>query len=139
MNHTSPRTRRSFFVESWKWLRLLLVAVFSYPFLRFINHKTPRKKLRIRVHKKIPSGRFLVERDFIIFESDSGPWAVSRTCTHLGCRVNISEQEGVLICPCHQSRYTFSGKLLKGPAQRDLPTFLVEKMDGQEKGYTVTL
>jgi Rieske Fe-S protein len=137
MNHSSFQARRSFFSESWKWLRLLLIAVFAYPVIKFVGYKTPRKKERIRVYKELAPGRFSVERDFIIFEGDSGPWAVSRKCTHLGCRVNISEEEGILLCPCHQSRYSFAGKLLKGPAQRDLPTYTVEKMTGSEKGYVV--
>jgi ubiquinol-cytochrome c reductase iron-sulfur subunit len=39
-------------------------------------------------------------------------------CTHLGCIPNRTD-EGWL-CPCHGSVYDFSGRILRGPAPRNL-------------------
>lgn len=43
----------------------------------------------------------------------------SSKCTHLGCRINKSEN-GKLICPCHGSTFDKQGKSLKGPAVKKL-------------------
>lgn len=39
-------------------------------------------------------------------------------CTHLGC-VPGPKEEG-WVCPCHGSRYDLSGRILRGPAPRNL-------------------
>ena len=39
-------------------------------------------------------------------------------CTHLGC-VPTHKDEG-WVCPCHGSRYDMSGRILRGPAPRNL-------------------
>lgn len=40
-------------------------------------------------------------------------------CTHLGC-VPISNSNGTWFCPCHGSYYDTSGRILKGPAPKNL-------------------
>ncbi len=45
---------------------------------------------------------------------DSGFYALSLVCTHLGCTVTVTEDD--LACPCHGSRFDRQGKVLKGPA-----------------------
>ena len=55
---------------------------------------------------------------------DDGWSAVSPICTHQGCTVGV---EGVrLVCPCHGSTYDRRGRLLVGPAERDLRAYPVE-------------
>ena len=43
----------------------------------------------------------------------------SSKCTHLGCRINKTDK-GVLVCPCHGSSFNLEGKVLTGPATRNL-------------------
>ena len=57
----------------------------------------------------------------VVRSSASTYTAFSSTCTHKGCQVPLPNASGVIICPCHGSRFDSAGKLLKGPAQRDLP------------------
>lgn len=40
---------------------------------------------------------------------------LSSACTHLGCRIQLADQER-LICPCHGSAFDYKGRVLKGPA-----------------------
>jgi ubiquinol-cytochrome c reductase iron-sulfur subunit len=50
--------------------------------------------------------------------------AFSKICTHVGCAVDLYEQQTHhMLCPCHQSTFDLSdgGKVLFGPAARSLP------------------
>jgi glycine/D-amino acid oxidase-like deaminating enzyme/nitrite reductase/ring-hydroxylating ferredoxin subunit len=41
-------------------------------------------------------------------------------CTHANCIVNWNQEEKSWDCPCHGARYDIDGKVLNGPADRDL-------------------
>ena len=57
------------------------------------------------------------------FRDDDGTLhALSPTCTHLGCRVNFNTAERSWDCPCHGSRFDVEGRVLQGPAVKDLAT-----------------
>jgi isorenieratene synthase len=56
--------------------------------------------------------------------------AVSLTCTHQGCTVSRQE-DGKFICPCHGAVYDSNGKVISGPAKRDLPRFKVVKKQAE--------
>ncbi|MDP5338844.1 MAG: FAD-dependent oxidoreductase, partial [Nodularia sp. (in: cyanobacteria)] len=57
--------------------------------------------------------------------------AISLTCTHQGCTVKPAA-DGSFHCPCHGAVFAADGKVVKGPAQRDLPKFeIVQRQDDQ--------
>jgi nucleotide-binding universal stress UspA family protein/nitrite reductase/ring-hydroxylating ferredoxin subunit len=57
-----------------------------------------------------------------VYVDDSGlRHAVSARCQHLGCTVGWNAADRTWDCPCHGSRYTFEGKVIRGPATKDLP------------------
>lgn len=45
---------------------------------------------------------------------------VDTTCTHMGCELNWNAAESSWDCPCHGSRFSADGKVIEGPAIRDL-------------------
>ena len=46
--------------------------------------------------------------------------AVSTTCTHLYCELRWNQAETSWDCPCHGSRFDVDGRVVQGPATRDL-------------------
>jgi cytochrome b6-f complex iron-sulfur subunit len=54
--------------------------------------------------------------------------AYSLTCTHLGCTIEPDSEEG-FTCPCHGSRYTKDGLVLKGPATKPLRQLRLETLE----------
>jgi cytochrome b6-f complex iron-sulfur subunit len=132
--------RRIFLRNGWGWIRLAATAALCYPFFSFVKFKVPKKPRLFKVEKVMKVGDVYLDQEFVLFRDASSTWAVSRICTHLGCRLNFSEKEHLLICPCHQSMFTTKGIRVSGPAKRNLPLFPVEKMSGEnDKGYIVSL
>lgn len=59
-------------------------------------------------------------------------YALSTTCTHLGCTPNWLEAAGKFKCPCHGSGFKISGVNFEGPAPRPLERWAVSVgEDGQ--------
>lgn len=55
------------------------------------------------------------------FRDDDGTvHAVSATCTHMGCIVRLNRAERSWDCPCHGSRFGLDGRVLSGPATKNL-------------------
>jgi glycine/D-amino acid oxidase-like deaminating enzyme/nitrite reductase/ring-hydroxylating ferredoxin subunit len=52
--------------------------------------------------------------------------AVSVTCTHLGCSLKWNAAETSWDCPCHGSRFTYTGAIIEGPATQPLTPIEVE-------------
>jgi cytochrome b6-f complex iron-sulfur subunit len=59
-------------------------------------------------------------------------YALSTTCTHLGCTPNWLEREQKFKCPCHGSGFYITGVNFEGPAPRPLERWAVSVgEDGQ--------
>ena len=59
-------------------------------------------------------------------------YALSTTCTHLGCTPNWLEREEKFKCPCHGSGFKISGVNFEGPAPRPLERYAVKKTDDNQ-------
>lgn len=68
---------------------------------------------------------------WIVRELD-GFYALSTTCTHLGCTPNWLSAESKFKCPCHGSGFIISGINVEGPAPRPLERYKISlAADGQ--------
>jgi cytochrome b6-f complex iron-sulfur subunit len=59
------------------------------------------------------------DQSLVLFRDDEGFYAITSTCTHLGCTI-ARTKEG-FACPCHGSRFDKRGRVVGGPAPRPLP------------------
>jgi Rieske Fe-S protein len=57
--------------------------------------------------------------DVVVCRNESGVTVLAARCTHLGCRIT-GMSEGLLICPCHGSKFRTDGSVAAGPASRPL-------------------
>jgi cytochrome b6-f complex iron-sulfur subunit len=70
-----------------------------------------------------PSGSVttLSEAGVYLIHGPQGFYALSATCTHLGCRTAWAAALGIIACPCHGSKFNIDGIKIAGPAPRPLP------------------
>ena len=59
-----------------------------------------------------------------IYKSTDGKiYAVKPICTHLGCLLSWNDVDKTWDCPCHGSRFDYSGKNIYDPAYKDLEVY----------------
>ena len=138
----TKHSRRSFLRRLFTFSAAAAAGVLLYPLLKFTRFTIKPKPRYVTIKAPLPLSGYHAERDFILFADGQSAHAVSRTCTHLGCRIHYLEDKQFIECPCHQSRFTTEGMRLSGPAEKNLPTYPVEisKDDnGATTGYVVEL
>jgi cytochrome b6-f complex iron-sulfur subunit len=76
--------------------------------------------------------RFKAAYGVWIVREPTGFYALSTTCTHLGCTPNWLAAEEKFKCPCHGSGFVKSGVNIEGPAPRPLERYkILLAEDGQ--------
>jgi glycine/D-amino acid oxidase-like deaminating enzyme/nitrite reductase/ring-hydroxylating ferredoxin subunit len=83
--------------------------------------------------EEIPLGEGAVLRDGAskqaVYKADDGRLhAMTAVCTHLGCIVKWNSAEKSWDCPCHGSRFDAFGKVINGPATKELTPVEVRKI-----------
>jgi cytochrome b6-f complex iron-sulfur subunit len=127
------KTRRTFlaalfgtwFAAAWTTLTASLLAM-TLGTLRFLFPNVlsePPSRIKVGFPGQYEEGQ-VVERykDQNIWVVRVGGiiYALSTTCTHLGCTPNWLEREEKFKCPCHGSGFKISGINFEGPAPRPL-------------------
>ena len=56
-------------------------------------------------------------------DSDGNIFAVNPVCSHLGCLLSWNNADKTWDCPCHGSRFDYTGKCISDPAFKNLETF----------------
>ena len=56
-----------------------------------------------------------------VYKEESGQaHVVSTRCPHMGCQLEWNPDEKSWDCPCHGSRFDYTGKLIDNPAQEGI-------------------
>ncbi len=127
-------SRRSFLGLASFWAIVLSSAATLAGVLRLTKasvHYEESKIFKLGTPENFPVGtvKMLEDKNVFIFSDADGLHAISNVCTHLGCLISASE-DGFL-CPCHGSKYNLDGKVIAGPAPRDLPWLdISQRVDG---------
>ena len=122
-------TRRAFLKMS-----LWIAGIASgWGVFKFLSYKAPEENILSFITLSQPqtyplgSATYIPEVKAWLFHSDDGFYALSSTCTHLGCTINLGDEK--FNCPCHGSQFSLSGNVLQGPASAALPNFEVSLSD----------
>ncbi len=86
------------------------------------------KKIRLGTASDYPPGTVVQFSDdrVVLFSDEEGIYAISTTCTHLGCVVAWTG--GGFECPCHGSKFGASGNVTRGPAPSPLNWHKIERL-----------
>lgn len=57
-------------------------------------------------------------------------FALSASCSHLGCLVSWSRQKQQFLCPCHGGKYGITGEVISGPPPLPLSRMPLKIGDG---------
>lgn len=112
---TPAASAGSFLKDSGKAVKTLAKELFS----------VPRDKL-----EDIPIGGAGIiswngEKTGVYKNTDGHVYAVSVRCPHLGCELCWNQDELSWDCPCHGSRFDYTGKRIDNPAEADLPAYQI--------------
>lgn len=138
------KSRRDFFSRHAPAAFLGAIGVWAGSLLRFtmpslLPQETRRIKLGMASDYPAGTVKIFEEDRVIVFSDEAGMYAVSTTCTHLGCVVSWSGRG--FLCPCHGSKFGTTGEVEAGPAPRGLNWHRIVKLSsGQlavELGRTV--
>jgi Rieske Fe-S protein len=67
-------------------------------------------------------GKVLYDEQVALSRDEQGTLhAVSSVCTHMGCDVDWNGEAKTWDCPCHGSRFSPTGEVIRGPASLPLP------------------
>jgi cytochrome b6-f complex iron-sulfur subunit len=131
-------TRRSFLLTwfgiAWVSFTLSMIAMLLGT-VRFLFPNVlsePPSKFKVGDPKQYEEGK-VVERfkpqGAWIVRNEGTIYALSTTCTHLGCTPNWLEREEKFKCPCHGSGFHITGINFEGPAPRPLERWAVSIAD----------
>lgn len=83
--------------------------------------------------EEIAPGTLLVlpEQKVFVVHAAPGFFALSATCTHLGCMTRYEKENNRIFCPCHGSQFAVDGTVTGGPAPRPLPRLDLVLEDGR--------
>jgi menaquinol-cytochrome c reductase iron-sulfur subunit len=135
--------RRRFLKSAIGILPLLSGFVLGIPFIRALvssKAKTAKQNWsRVSEVNSLPDGKPVrlnfstqTEDAYLYQTAVSSVWVIrnsptevtvySPVCPHLGCYYNWNPQNEHFECPCHNSVFSISGKVLAGPSPRPLDT-----------------
>ena len=128
-----PRRRGS---RRQEVLRTLVLVPLLWPLVAMLERVRARQQpSTFALPADLPDGLSVAGPAIVHRGSDGTVQAYATRCTHLGCRLD-RVVDGVVVCPCHGSRFDADGQVLAGPATRALQRLRVTP-DTQTGGWSV--
>lgn len=132
----------TFFVGSWfafAWTTFTAsMGLMTLGTLRFLFPNVlaePPNKVKVGPPEAFEEGKVdekFKDQNIWVVRNEGRIFALSTTCTHLGCTPNWQESAQKFKCPCHGSGFYISGIHFEGPAPRPLERWaLAVGDDGQ--------
>ncbi len=115
----------SWFAIAWTTLTLSLIAM-TLGTLRFLFPNVlsePPSRVKVGFPDQYEDGKVVdryKDQNIWVVRYNGVIYALSTTCTHLGCTPNWLEREEKFKCPCHGSGFKITGINFEGPAPRPL-------------------
>jgi len=146
MKYANVKTRRDFLRGFVKLGFAFLVLLFGSVSLRFLYPARIRKRsihfFYILKEEELPKQgvkkvnmsyekdqKKLTARIFVVNHSGR-LYALSSTCSHLGCLVDWSRHKEQFLCPCHGGKYDIEGRVIDGPPPLPLAKMPLQIEDG---------
>ncbi len=122
----SELSRRQFFVKVGMTSIAIAAAgtaVFAYEFLSPNVLYEPSPVVNAGKPDRYPPDSVTLDPETAIYvvRDPQGFFALSATCTHLGCLTAFKQELGIIACPCHGSKFNRDGVKIAGPAPKPLP------------------
>ena len=121
---------RRLFLFTWignAWTTFAVsMALMTLGTLRFLFPNVlsePPSKFKVGLPDNYEDGKVIdryKDQNAWIVRYEGKIYALSTTCTHLGCTPNWLERENKFKCPCHGSGFYITGINFEGPAPRPL-------------------
>jgi len=145
-------TRRRFSVAAIHTMGAIIGAALGVPALAylFFSPKTPKESEWVEAgdvaslapnqpvemvfrRNHVDGWKIISERGtaWVVKNADHSVTAFSPQCTHLGCAYHWDEGKDEFVCPCHYSRFSQDGKVLSGPAPRELDRYETKVQGGK--------
>lgn len=89
----------------------------------------PRQGVK-RVHLAYHRGEKTITMRVFLVNTGADLFALSASCSHLGCLVDWSRHKEQFICPCHGGKYDMRGNVIDGPPPLPLSRMPLKIEDG---------
>jgi len=120
----------SWFAFAWTTMTAAL-GMWTLGTLRFLFPNVlaePPSRVKVGFPEAFEEGKVtdkFKDQNIWVVRHDGTIYALSTTCTHLGCTPNWLESAQKFKCPCHGSGFYISGINFEGPAPRPLERWAV--------------
>lgn len=98
----------------------------------YVDIETLYRQVRVDISTlEVDTVQFVAEDRVVIGRDGDGVYAMSSICPHANCDMRRKGEitSFGLACNCHGSRFDRIGRVLRGPAERDLVHYLVSPLD----------
>ena len=123
-------SRRFFLINIFIFLAVVFAKI-----LKFLTFPVKKGKsvIEIELNNLKEGVNHFPDYSFLILKKKNKIIAMSDICTHLGCKINFIKDKNIFQCPCHRSEFSIYGRVIKGPAKKNLKRLKFKVMNKKIK------